>query len=134
MPGAVDPAQLDCVPGPGDGGVVRFLGIVRDRGPDGRRVVGLTYQAYEPMAVAEFERIAAEACAHYGDVRLGILHAVGELDAGEIAVAVIAAAPHRAAAFEACRFAIDALKARAPIWKNERYADGTSAWSANEAS
>jgi molybdopterin synthase catalytic subunit len=114
------------------GAVVTFLGIVRDRSDDGRAVLGLSYEAFEPMACGEFETIDAEARRHFGDVALWIAHAVGDLAVGDVAVAVAAAAEHRAAAFDACRYAIDQLKRRAPIWKKERYADGGAEWRANE--
>jgi molybdopterin synthase catalytic subunit len=113
------------------GGIVTFLGVVRERADDGRGVRGLAYEAHEAMALAEFETIAAELAQRYPDVRLGIEHRVGELAIGEIAVAVCAASPHRAEAFAACAYAIDELKARAPIWKKEHYADGSGAWIEN---
>lgn len=115
-----------------DGGVVTFLGIVRDRANDGGAVTGLSYEAYVPMAIDEFERIANEARERYGTARLAIVHRVGDLAVGEIAVAVVAASRHRGDAFRACEFAIDALKARAPIWKKERYANGSGAWISND--
>jgi molybdopterin synthase catalytic subunit len=118
----------------GDGGVVTFVGVVRDTAEDGRSVLGLSYEAFEPMAIAEFERIAAEARERFGDLKVTIVHRIGELNAGDVAVAVVAAAPHRDAAFEACRYCIDELKRRAPIWKKERYADGQEHWKANAAS
>ena len=114
------------------GGIVTFLGVVRDNAPDGRGVTGLSYEAHEAMAVAEFETIVRDAVAQHGDVRVAILHRVGELKVGEVAVAVSVASAHRAAAFDACEFAIDALKRRAPIWKKEHYVDGTAEWVANE--
>ncbi len=117
----------------GDGGVVTFAGVVRDTAEGGRSVVGLSYEAFEPMAIAEFERIAAEARERFGDLEVTIVHRIGELNAGDVAVAVVAAAPHRDAAFEACRYCIDELKRRAPIWKKERYADGQEHWKANAA-
>jgi molybdopterin synthase catalytic subunit len=112
----------------GDGGVVTFAGAVREDADDGRRVGALWYEAHETMAVREFEAIANEACDRFGDVRMAIVHRIGELRVGEISVAVVAAAAHRAAAFDACRFAIDELKRRAPIWKKEQYADGAAEW------
>lgn len=130
--GPVDPQSLE---GPGresDGGVVTFLGVVRDRAEDGRRVVGLSYEAFEPMASGEFAAIAGEARARFGDVRVSIAHAVGDLDVGAVAVAVRVWAAHRAAAFDACRYAIDELKRRAPIWKRERYAGGAERWKSND--
>lgn len=113
------------------GGVVTFLGVVRERSDDGRAVTGLSYEAYDAMALAEFEAIADEARERFGDVRLAIVHRVGELAIGDVAVVVCAASAHRAAAFDACEYAIDALKARAAIWKKERYADGTAEWRAH---
>lgn len=108
-----------------------FLGIVRDRSDDGRPVSGLSYEAYDDGALAEFEAIGDEARRRFGDVRLAIVHRTGELRVGDIAVAVSAAAAHRAAAFEACRYAIEELKRRAPIWKKERFRDGTQRWTEN---
>ena len=78
------------------------------------------------MALREFEIIASEARERFGDVRMAIVHRVGEVRVGEISVAVLASAAHRGAAFDACRYAIDEVKSRAPIWKRERYADGSA--------
>lgn len=114
------------------GGVSMFLGVVREVAHDGRAVNGLSYEAHEAMALAEFATIAHEVGERYPGVRLGIVHRIGDLRIGEIAVAVCAAAPHRAQAFDSCRYAIDELKARAPIWKKEHYSDGTGDWVANE--
>ena len=111
-----------------DGGVVSFVGAVREDADDGRRVTALWYEAHESMAVREFETIANEARQKFGDVSIAIVHRIGELRVGEVSVAVLAAASHRGAAFEACRYAIDELKRRAPIWKKERYADGAAEW------
>jgi molybdopterin synthase catalytic subunit len=130
--GPVDPRRFENVAGAGQGALVTFLGIVRNAADDGRAVEGLSYEAYEEMACIEFEAIDAQARERFGDVRLWIAHAVGDLAVGEVAVAVAATAEHRAAAFEACRFAIDQLKERAPIWKKERYPDGTAQWRANK--
>lgn len=125
---AIDARMLDEVVGPAYGGVVTFLGVVRGDSGDGRTVTSLQYEAFEEMALREFETIAGEARQRFGEVRIGIVHRVGEVRAGEISVAVLAAAAHRAAAFDACRYAIDELKRRAPIWKKERYADGSAEW------
>ncbi len=132
MRGPIDPRRFANVARANEGALVTFLGIVRGDAHDGRAVVGLSYEAYESMACNEFEAIDAQARERFGDVRLWIAHAVGDLAVGEVAVAVAAAAQHRAAAFEACRFAIDQLKARAPIWKKERNADGEAQWRATE--
>lgn len=113
------------------GGAVTFAGIVRERADDGRAVTGLAYEAHAEMAVAEFAAIAAEARERFGACAIAIHHRVGELRVGEVAVVVAVAAAHRAAAFDACRYAIDALKERAPIFKREAYADGTAEWREN---
>ncbi len=114
------------VSAPGHGGVACFLGAVRNH-HQGRAVASLDYSAYETMAEAECARIVAEARVRWrADVALE--HRVGHLEVGEAAVAIAAAAPHRDAAFAACRYVIEEVKRRVPIWKRERYADGTEAW------
>lgn len=129
---AIDPRALEAqVRTDACGGIVTFLGVVRERAHDGREVDGLSYEAHEAMALAEFAQIGEEIGARFSGVRLGIVHRVGDLAVGEIAVAVCAASPHRAQAFEACAYAIDELKRRAPIWKKERYRDGAAEWIAN---
>lgn len=128
----VDPAALArAVRTDRCGAVVTFEGVVREFADDARPVTGLSYESHEPMAVAAFEAIAGEARDRYGPCETSIVHRVGDLDVGDIAVAVAVAAPHRAAAFDACRYVIDELKKRAPIWKKEHYADGGSDWKAN---
>jgi molybdopterin synthase catalytic subunit len=104
------------------GAVVLFLGTVREQSR-GRQVQRLEYEAYETLARAEMQRIAAEAAARFG-ARVAMVHRVGTLAVGEISVAIAAAAPHRREAFEAGRFAIDTLKQTVPIWKKEVWADG----------
>ena len=125
-----DPIQFDRliarVGGPARGGIATFLGIVRDH-QDGRTVTGLEYNAYEPMAEAECARIVAEAAAQW-PVTVALEHRLGRLAIGDIAVAIAAAADHRATAFDACRYVIEQLKRRVPIWKREDYADGSTAW------
>jgi molybdopterin synthase catalytic subunit len=127
----IEPHVLEAVVRKGDGGIVTFLGVVRTRADDGRLVTGLSYETFEPMSLDVFEAIAEEVRERFGDVTIAIAHRIGELAVGDIAVAVLAAAQHRGSAFEACRYTIDQLKARAPIWKKEHYADGTAAWRAN---
>ena len=90
----------------------------------GRSVEGLSYEAHEPMAIAVLERIADEIRDRFGVERLAIVHRTGEVPLGEVSVAVVAVSPHRDAAFAAARYAIDETKARAPIWKAERFEDG----------
>ena len=129
----IDPASVArAVASPVNGGIVTFLGVVRNNAHDGREVTGLAYEAHEAMAVHEFRRIAEEAANAHKGVALTIVHRVGDLAVGEVAVVVCAAAPHRAEAFAAAQYAIDELKRRAPIWKKERYVDGDSEWIANE--
>ena len=114
------------VSGPGIGGIVTFLGAVRDRAR-GREIEHLEYEAYAGMAEREMERIVADAIARFGVTRVAIVHRVGRLEIGEISVAIAVAAPHRAAAMDACRFVIDTLKASVPIWKREHF-DGGEVW------
>ena len=118
----IDVAALQDV-GSSDGALCVFLGVVRDEN-DGRRVLRLEYEAYEDMALPLMEEIAAEARARFGVSEIRIVHRLGRLEIGEVSVAVSAVSPHRAEAFAACRYAIDTLKARVPIWKKEFYADG----------
>jgi molybdopterin synthase catalytic subunit len=124
----IDPRVLERIVRSGDGGVVTFFGVVRDDEHAGRPVRALWYEAHDSMAVDEFAAIGGEARERFGDVLLAIVHRVGELRIGEISVAVLAAAPHRGPAFDACRYAIDQLKRRAPIWKKELYDDGGGEW------
>jgi molybdopterin synthase catalytic subunit len=105
------------------GGVVSFVGAVRDHAR-GRSIEHLEYEAYPPMALAEMEKICDAAAERWPGVRVAIAHRVGHLAIGDLAVVVVAAAPHRAQAFEACRFAIDTLKESVPIWKKEVARDG----------
>lgn len=129
---AIDPARLDAaVRDDRYGAIVSFLGIVRERADDGRAVLGLEYEAYDAMALAEFETIAGEAHRRFGEVRVAIVHRTGRLAVGEVAVAVVAGSPHRGDAFDACEYAIDEVKRRAPIWKKELYADGDERWKSN---
>lgn len=117
---------IDAVVGIDRGGLVTFTGLVRRQGkiPD---VVRLEYEAYRAMAEKVLAAIADEIEKEIGGARVAIHHRVGSLSVGEAAVVVAAAAPHRAEAFEACRAAIDRLKARAPIWKKEVGENG-AAW------
>lgn len=125
----VDIARLSqCVQRAAYGAVVTFAGIVRERSNDDRAVDGLSYEAYESMAIAEIGRIVAEARERFGPCDVAVEHRVGDLPVGEIAVGIAAGAPHRAQAFDACEYVIDELKRRAPIWKREAYADGTREW------
>ena len=106
-----------------DGAVCLFLGVVRNEN-GGRAVRHLEYEAYEEMALPLMEEIAAEARRRWAVTAVRIVHRLGPLQIGEASVAVAVTAPHRGPAFEACRYAIDTLKATVPIWKKEFYADG----------
>ncbi len=120
----LDPDRVAArVVGSDTGGVVHFIGAVRDHAR-GRSIRCLEYEAYPEMAVQEMERIADEASRRWPDTRVAIAHRVGHLEIGDLAVVVVAASPHRAEAFEACRFAIDTLKETVPIWKKEVATDG----------
>lgn len=125
-------AVEDLVRGDARGALVTFCGIVRERADNGRAVVGLSYEAHAQMAEAEFAAIAAEAVTSFGDCAVAIAHRTGDLQIGETAVVVAVASMHRSVAFDVCRYAIDQLKARAPIWKKERYVDGEAIWKAND--
>jgi molybdopterin synthase catalytic subunit len=109
------------------GACVAFEGRVRNHN-EGRRVEKLGYQAYAPLAQAEGERILAEAAARFAIERAICVHRTGTLAIGDTAVWVGVSAAHRDAAFAACRYVIDEIKRRVPIWKNEFYADGQSGW------
>jgi len=117
---------------PSDGALCTFVGVVRAES-GGRRVTHLEYEAYEPMALALMDEIEAEVRRLWPVTDVRVVHRLGRLEIGEASVAVAVAAPHRAEAFAACRFAIDTLKARVPIWKKEFYADG-AAWLEGPAS
>ena len=123
----LDPAALvEAVQSPAHGAVSSFLGLVRDH-HGGREVIRLEYSAYEPMAEAECARIVAEAEGRW-PVRVLVRHRIGVLEIGEPAVAIAVGAAHRDAAFTACRYVIEEVKRRVPIWKKEFYADGTIEW------
>jgi molybdopterin synthase catalytic subunit len=110
---------------PGCGAVVLFSGTVRDHADGRDDVTSLTYEAYDEQVVPRFASIAEETRLRWPMVgRLVLLHRTGRLGLGESSVVVVASAPHRPEAFEAARFAIDALKASAPIWKHEEWAGG----------
>jgi len=126
--GAIDPRALEASVGSDAcGGIATFLGVVRERSHDDRAVTGLSYEAHEQMALAEFAAIAREIEEHHPEVRLGIVHRIGDLRIGEIAVAVCAAAPHRAQAFVPLRdrrgqIACPDLEEGA-LWRRQRRVD-----------
>lgn len=108
----------------GDGAVVTFVGRARDTADDGRRVTGLEYEVYPEMAADVLRIIAVETEERFG-ASVAVVHRHGAVPLGEAAVAIVTAAPHRAAAYEANRHVIEAIKERLPIWKLERFADGS---------
>lgn len=123
----LDPAAVVArVSGPNAGGLVTFSGAVRDHAR-GQTIRHLEYEAYPGMAEREMEKVCDEAEKRWPGARVAISHRVGRLEIGELAVVVAAAAPHRAEAFEAARFAIDTLKETVPIWKKE-FAEGGDYW------
>jgi molybdopterin synthase catalytic subunit len=125
--GAIDvPTLMAQVASPELGGTAVFVGTVRNH-HRGRSVVALSYTAYPQMAEAESARIIRQAETDW-PVRIVFQHRIGDLLPGDIAVAVAAAAAHRDAAFEACRWVIEAVKRSVPVWKQEQYADGSTAW------
>ncbi|HLH76278.1 MAG TPA: molybdenum cofactor biosynthesis protein MoaE [Candidatus Binataceae bacterium] len=123
----IDVAALEsAVADPAAGAIVSFVGTTRDNSAD-RRVVGLEYEAYEPMALREMEKLVAQAYSRFGLVRAAVIHRIGRLEIGEASVAIAVAAAHRAQAFEACRFLIDRIKESVPIWKKEFF-EGGEVW------
>jgi molybdopterin synthase catalytic subunit len=111
-------AAVAAVTHPGAGGIAVFVGTVRDEN-EGRAVTRLEYQAYASMAEKEMAAIGAEITQEMAGARLAVLHRIGSLGVGELAVVCAASAPHRAEAFAACRALIDRIKERVPIWKRE---------------
>ena len=126
--GSIDPAALtSALRDPAAGGFCTFEGWVRDHN-EGQRVLRLEYEAYEELAIKEGTRIVAEALQRHGVLRAACVHRVGRLEIGEIAVWVGVSSAHRAEAFVACRYIIDEVKHRVPIWKKEHYVNGDSGW------
>jgi len=109
------------------GAVAEFGGLVR-RHNDARAVCGLRYEAYVELAEREGDTIMREALARFAIVDARCVHRIGELAVGEPAVWVGVSAGHRGPAFDACRYIIDEVKARVPIWKHEHYVDGDAQW------
>ena len=105
------------------GGIDVFIGTVRDT-TKGKKVVALEFEAYEKMAISEFEKIVERARQKWPIYKTAILHAVGRKDIGDLAVVIAVSAAHRDAAFSACRYIIDTLKQTVPIWKKEIFEDG----------
>ena len=126
QPIRLDPL-IDQVRSPDRGGIAIFLGLVRDH-HQGRQVLALDYSAYGPMAEQVTEEIIEEAGGKGQGAAIVVQHRIGSLTIGDTAVAVVAAAAHRGEAFDACRYVIEELKKRVPVWKKEFLADGTVEW------
>lgn len=129
----VDPSAVAArVRGPDRGAVILFLGTVRDHSRS-RRVRGIIYSAYRTMAGKRLERIVSEVEAETPGLAAAVAHRLGELGVGETSVVIATASPHREAAYEANRRILERLKREVPIWKRERYSDGSSVWREEEA-
>jgi molybdopterin synthase catalytic subunit len=111
---------------PAAGGIALFAGAVRDNDHD-QRVIGLSYSAH-PSAQAELRRVAEKIAEKYDLTAVAVVHRTGDLDIGDLAVVAAVSCPHRAEAFDACHALIDELKASVPIWKHQRFADGSTEW------
>ncbi len=116
-------ALVAAVSHPGAGGIVVFEGVVRDNAR-GKQVRYLEYDVYPEMAVQQIREIVAEAERRWGVERVAVAHRIGRLEIGEASVIIVVASPHRAEAFDACRYIIDTLKATVPIWKKEVATNG----------
>jgi molybdopterin synthase catalytic subunit len=110
----------------GDGAIATFIGLVRGQN-QGRRVSFLEYEAYEPLAVRALNRILDEAREAWPAARLAVHHRTGRLELGEASIVIVAASPHRADAFAACRYTIERVKQIVPIWKHEHF-EGGDVW------
>jgi molybdopterin synthase catalytic subunit len=127
-----DPLSLDALSATvadaagADGAVTSFVGLVRHDNL-GRKVAFLEYEAYEPLAVRGLQRILDEVKANWPAAKLGVHHRIGRLALGEASVVIVAASPHRADAFSACRYTIERVKQIVPIWKHEHF-DGGDVW------
>lgn len=128
----IDPAALEAqVAAPGHGALLTFSGVARNHNR-GREVLGLDYEAYAPMALAEMAAIEREVEARWPGTAVVMVHRTGLVGIGQPSVVIAVGAAHREEAYAASRYLIDELKARVPVWKRERYADG-SEWIANRS-
>jgi molybdopterin synthase catalytic subunit len=125
---AISPQRLlGEVASPTCGATCLFLGTVRD-GPEDGGVTAIEYTAYEAMVTAELDRILADARRQWPGARLAVCHRLGLVPTEEASIGIAAAAAHRAEAFAACRFVIEEVKRRVPVWKKELRADGSALW------
>ncbi len=121
------PALIQTVAGPANGAVLVFLGVVREQA-EGRPVSGMRYEAYEPMARSELDRIVEQAESRFDVSAVTAAHRLGDLGLEEASLAIAVSSPHRPAAYEASRWVLEEIKLRLPVWKHEHYTDGSSAW------
>ena len=126
-------ALLAAVTGPECGGTCAFLGTVRNAPsapgePGDAGVTAIEYSGYEAMVDAELDRLLDDARGRWPAARFAVRHRLGHIPVGEASIAIVTAAPHRAAAFEACRFVIEEVKRRIPVWKKELRTDGSAIW------
>lgn len=114
---------------PRAGGIDIFLGTTRaEKSPDGSDLIALDYEAYEQMALEQMQKLAAKAREKWPIIKLALLHRTGRVELGQPSVVIAVSTPHRAQAFEACRFLIDELKRDIAIWKKEVWSDGSGTW------
>ncbi|PHR63017.1 MAG: molybdopterin converting factor subunit 2 protein [Robiginitomaculum sp.] len=125
----LDPSEaLAFVDAPGNGAGALFVGAVRDFN-QGRSVKGVSYDVFAPLAEQSFAEICAEAQTKWGEnLRLFVVHGKGRLGIGGLSIVIAAGSPHRGEAFSACRYVIEEIKSRSPVWKQEHYVDGDSEW------
>ena len=130
LAGSLDvPQAIAFVTTPAAGGLAIFLGTTRsEKNADNRELLSLHYQAYEAMALAQLQQLAATARQRWPICKLALLHRIGDVPVSEPSVVIAVSTPHRADAFEACRFLIDNLKKDVAIWKKEVWSDGTGTW------
>ncbi len=128
---SADPLSLETamqsVVDPAHGAIDTFIGTVRNM-HDGKSVTGITYDVHEALAEKVFHEICEEAQGLWPDTRYYVAHYQGTLDVSGISIIIAVSSPHRAESFEACRYVIEAIKKRAPVWKKEHYVDGMSDW------
>lgn len=117
----------DCVADPAHGAIDTFIGAVRNH-HEGQDVIGITYDVHTPLAKQALQEICEEALGIWPESKYYVAHYKGTLDIGGISVLIAVSAAHREAVFEACRYVIEEIKKRAPVWKQEHYPDGPSAW------
>jgi molybdopterin synthase catalytic subunit len=123
--GPIDVEALERIAGASHGAVVTFVGRARNRSDDGREVVELEYEAYPEMAEATLRAVVAEVAERWPGSAVAVVHRTGVVPIGQAAVVIVTATPHRADAYDANRYVIEAIKERLPIWKLERFPDGT---------